>query len=328
VNIKRNLFVLLACVFLLSAFSLPQQTRFTEKLISGAEESFFNFCDDMPCVGYQYKEIEVSAFYNSYQITEYVPLPLGANPNNVLPLCLIHTYQTDSDDDIGWHCTHYIEYLNGLPWMRFDLALIHAESNYASIGATALVLDLAEFNLLDYYQFTAYDDQNLSSHNLYSSNDSFDLVEVNTYETNSDDDFFFLVAGNSHAYPSNYIVNVFNGNSGSYIQGGVYVLTPVNDKAMICQGDIHIENSDFYWASNEDIVEPSDCVKPPYNLDQEEVVVASLTIYNGHDMDFEVVTNVFGTYISGQYWFAEGYGGKGNDESSARLDLTLIGYED
>lgn len=325
---KKGIFVFLLIILgiIISASSSTEKSTLSDLSVEASEQgSILHFCDSEPCIGYQFKRLWASTLMDRTEVTDYVPFPLGSNINFTLPLCLVDTYETDSDDDVGWRCDYALEYVNGLPWMRFTLRLLNDESDRASIKATALVLDLNEFELVDYYQFQAFDDESLISHNLYVPFDGFTVTEVNTYDTATDDDFYYYVGLGPYPELPVY-VNVFNGNSNSYISGGVYVLRPAGNNTLICRGDVYIENKEFSWISNQEYVTPDSCAKPPFNLDQEEVVVGSITSYYAEDMDFEVETSVLGTSITSQFWLAEGYGDKGNNDSRAWLELTLFGY--
>ncbi len=305
--------VILSVSFLTIGFSNPDISGLS---LPGCGEG------GITCIGYQVDELEVSVT-KGLTNKAVLGLPKGATVDKVVPLCLIKTYITDGDDDAGWICTKKQISKNGKPAFEFTLELRNTTSDYSTVEAFVLVIDTAEFKLVQ--KFTGSITKSGTAEKTFTNvKGSYYVLEVNRYDTNADDDFrYSLLTKNKENNKRLVVVDVKDGNDKSRVDYGIYQFLPVGEHAKMCQQLVKITKGSFSWRSDQDSSLPEYCKKEHSDLDQ--LAYASGSIYTYQPMgdeDFGIHTSFCAVDLVDKIWKTNGWGESANDKSYAWMQLT------
>lgn len=183
--------------------------------------------------------------YNSSELTTYldaavdtigVGLPVNATHADVIPLCFISRYFTSTQTDVGWKCG-WMPTVDGYEFTLQRLygdqvdALFETQKDAAEIDARVLLLDKRYFEVLEVQPFKVYDDgQQFIQIPRYP--DSQVLFTVNVYETDKAAKFAYRIS----EIQDGYLVDVDQGNPGSYVQGAIIVIRQKEKISEILRG--------------------------------------------------------------------------------------------
>lgn len=246
-----KMFLMISCLIMfatpvLAGSGLPDVIN--PEPVSGTGEGLGPFDDAFvsPGPGFNVAHLEVS----SYDKRDRVTIPYPLNASRFLAMCPISTYLPNGEDDVSWSCTW--EFDNTRQQATFTLSSNYDSGNDTQISATAILISLDDFDLVDYAEFIITNNSNRVYALDYSPGDVI-IIAVNTYETNTDDDFSFSVFPDNSTSAFDYKVNAWNGNDGSYIKGQIAVLKPLGDAligfdAVNLYNNNHTENY-FYLPS-------------------------------------------------------------------------------
>ncbi|MBT3389041.1 MAG: hypothetical protein HN413_01375 [Chloroflexi bacterium] len=208
----------------------PEPVSGTREGLGPFDNAFYS-----PGPGFNVGDLEVT----SYDKRDRVTIPYPLNASRFLAMCPIDAYLPNGEDDVSWSCTW--EFDNTRQQATFTLSSNYDSGNNTQIGATAILISLDDFDLVDYAEFTITNNSNGVYALDYSPGDAI-VIAVNIYETNTDDDFSFSIYPNDSTSAFDYKVNAWNGNDGSYIKGQIAVFKPLGD-ALIAIDAVNLYNN-------------------------------------------------------------------------------------
>ncbi|MBC8330566.1 MAG: hypothetical protein H8E28_01165 [Anaerolineae bacterium] len=189
-----------------------------------------------PGPGFNVATLQVGSGVKVDEVT--IPYPLGAS--RFLAMCPINHYVTYGEADVAWHCTW--EFDSNWNQATFTLWTNYDDGDVTGVTATAVLISLDDFYLVDGVDFTVYNDSTKNYQLDYMDGDVF-IASVDTYETNADDDFSFAIYPDESTNAFDYSVSAWNGNDGSYIHGQIQVLRPVYANAQGYIDSVNLANN-------------------------------------------------------------------------------------
>jgi len=287
-----------------------------------SQEGIDPWCQNLgACDGYTQTILEAKSGSDLFEVDSKVVLtPRGATYDTSIPFCSIYEYDSRGDDDAAWECTWEEFDSTGGDAYLFTLKSINARHQTdVYIKAVAGVIDTNVFQVNENWRFST--SSGLSRANVNNPPGSITLISVDSYVTNSDDDFTFM----AYEYEDNFYAHTFFGNSGSYISGRFLNITPPSSM-FLCQDYIRVNNQRSTWDSRN-----STCGDLSYSR-QYPLVVPSIYVYRSLedyvDKDFGVEMNSFGIQNNSNSTWAtlDVSMENGNEDSLVWYQMSIIGY--
>lgn len=281
------------------------------------------------CKGYSYTFLSATSGGDLFVTDQKVlAVPKGATFSSALPFCSVYYYDSNGDDDAGWECTwkKFTDDISGRDAFIFRLTSLNSRNNAtATVQAVAVILDANIFKVNEDWIFSTSSSATRKIKSSSLSSSSVTIYTVDTYDTDGDDDFTFMLGYQSGQ--KQFYAETAHGGSGSYIHGQILNITPPSSM-FACQANFYLKNnSSQRWNSASD----STCGNLRYST-QFPLVFPSLYRYysagDDVDEDFRVHVSKYGIFSSGSKTWAEiaARMESGNKDSTAYLQMTVLGY--